>query len=94
MATKRKRTDAGGEDRTAPADLQSGTYTLPETARRLGIGTTTVYDLIRRGDAPFGKADEAGGRIHVRVIGGQKRTLVAEVERYLAGVTGPTAAAV
>jgi Helix-turn-helix domain len=85
MATKRKRPAANSDKRTPAADLQSGTYTLAETALRLGIGTTTVYDLIRRGDPPFGRPDDTGAQIHVRLIGGQKRTLVAEVERYLAG---------
>jgi hypothetical protein len=65
--------------------MPSGTYSLPETARRLGLGTTTIYDLIKRGDPPFGRPDETGAQIRVRLIGGQKRTLVAEVERYLDG---------
>lgn len=92
MATKRKQPDRSG-DRAAEAELTSGTYSLSATARRLGIGTTTVYDLIRRGDPPFGQPDENGGRIRVVTIGGQKRTLVAEVERYLTGAAGPDIAA-
>jgi predicted DNA-binding transcriptional regulator AlpA len=80
--------DSHGTDRPdgSRGGVSSGTLTLPETARRLGIAKTTLYDLIRRGDPPFG-TPERPGPIPVHWIGNQRRTLVAEVERYLAGNT-------
>ena len=67
--------------------LVSGTYTIPETARRLGIGQSTAYDAIRRGDQPFGTEAEPGP-VPIHTLAGQKRTFVAEVERYLSGLAG------
>lgn len=85
-----KRTNAGANSAKRTDTLVSGTYTLPETARRLGIGTTTVYDAIRRGDPPFG-TEAQPGPIPVLRIGGHKFTLVAQVERYLTGLERDTA---
>jgi len=58
-----------------PPQLESGTYTLPEAARRLGIGVTTIYDLNRRGEVP----------VPVLRIGKQHRIRKADLEAYLAG---------
>ena len=63
-----------------------GTLTLPETARRLGIAKTTLYDLVARGAPPFGTENDPGP-IPIHRIGNQRRTLVTEVEHYLAGST-------
>ncbi|MBO0732296.1 MAG: helix-turn-helix domain-containing protein [Acidimicrobiaceae bacterium] len=59
--------------RKPPVNLESGTYTLEETAKRLGIGTATAYRLAASGELP----------VRVYNIGGQKRTLKAQVERFL-----------
>jgi len=59
-------------------NLQPGTYSLEQTARRLGIGTATVYRLAARNKLP----------VPVYYIGAQKRTLVADVEAWLAGGRG------
>jgi len=77
-----QRLDSGAEY----GNVRPGTLTLPETARRLGIAKTTLYDLVRRGDQPFGTPDNPGP-IPIHMFGNQRRTLVAEVERYLAGYT-------
>jgi hypothetical protein len=73
-----------------PADL-GGTLTLPETARALGIAPTTLYDAVRRGDPPFAPAERPQDWIPIHVIGTQRRTLRAEVLRYLAGSTAVSA---
>jgi excisionase family DNA binding protein len=80
MTAVRKNKNAGATTRTSRRSvvkLESGTYTLPQTAQRLGLGTSTVYDLVAREELP----------VPIHVIGGHKRTLVSEVEAYLAGST-------
>lgn len=68
MSTLKKRRQAGSPE------VESGTYTLPEAARRLGIGVATIYDLNRRGEVP----------VPVLRIGKQHRIRKADLEAYLA----------
>lgn len=77
-------------DEPEPEGVQPGTLTLPETAERLGIAKTTLYDLVRRGDQPFGTAKKPGP-IPIHMMGNQRRTLVSEVERYLSPGIRPSA---
>jgi len=59
-------------------EIEPGTYTFPQAARRLGIGVATIYDLNRRGEVP----------VEVLKIGGALRVRKADVEAYLAGTLG------
>jgi len=54
--------------------IESGTYSLPDAARRLGIGVATIYELNRRGELP----------VPVLKIGGRLRIRKADLEAYLA----------
>jgi hypothetical protein len=74
-----------GRPRSQPIAVVSGTYTIRETARRLGIGLSTAYDAIRLGLEPFG-TDENPGPVPIRTVAGQKRTFKAELDRYLVGL--------
>lgn len=70
---------ADGPGRTAP-----GTMSLADTARRLGIARSTIYELARRGDPPF-KKGQPGDWIPIHYFGRQRRCKAAEVERFLIG---------
>jgi excisionase family DNA binding protein len=59
-----------------PADL----ITLPEAARRLGIGIDTAKKLVRSGEFPGGAALR---------VGRQVRVSVPRLERWLHGDTSP-----
>ncbi|MBO0729753.1 MAG: helix-turn-helix domain-containing protein [Acidimicrobiaceae bacterium] len=54
--------------------IEPGTYSLPEAARRLGIGVATIYELNRRGEVP----------VPVLKIGSRMRVRKADIEAYLA----------
>jgi excisionase family DNA binding protein len=56
-------------------DPAVGTLTLAETARRLGIGVTTAYELVARDQFP----------IPVRRIGNRMKVLKHDLDRYLRG---------
>ena len=64
-----------------------GTLSLAETARRLGIARNTMYRLAAAGAPPFKPARHPWEWIPLHPFGRQRRTLVAEVDRYLAGTT-------
>jgi excisionase family DNA binding protein len=76
MATdnRRRRQGAPPPPPKAPT-TDRGTYTVSEAARRLGIGTTTLYDLIHRGEPP----------VPVMKVGRQFRFSRAAVESFLLG---------
>jgi excisionase family DNA binding protein len=50
---------------------------LAEAARVLGIGTSTAYRLADAGEFP----------VEVKRIGGTRKVLIADLERYTAGST-------
>ncbi len=47
---------------TYPEWIEKRTYTVRETAELLGLGKTTVYDAIKRGDI---KTIKVGARRHI-----------------------------
>lgn len=55
--------------------IEVGTLSLADTARRLGIGVATAYQLVGRGDFP----------IPVKHIGSRMKVLKSDLDRYLAG---------
>ena len=48
---------------------QSGTYSIPEAARRLGIGRNSAYEAAKRGEIPTIKI---GGRVLVPIAALEK----------------------
>lgn len=58
--------------RTAAPGVQPLAYTIPEAAALLGVGRTTVYELIRSGELPS-----------IRIRRGRRVTRAA-IEAYLA----------
>jgi excisionase family DNA binding protein len=72
----------GGQSLGAKKDLkvvdapaaESALLTLPDAARRMGIGVATIYDLNRRGEVP----------VPVLKIGKQYRIRKVDLEAYLA----------
>lgn len=64
----------GRPRKQADEPIESGTYTLPQAARRLGIGVRTAYDLHRRGALP----------VPVVQIGNQLRVRKSDLEAFLA----------
>jgi excisionase family DNA binding protein len=59
--------------------IERATLTVPEAAVRLGIGQSTAYDLIARGEFP----------VLVRQIGQRYRVPARALERWLDGEQGP-----
>jgi excisionase family DNA binding protein len=44
--------------RSAHARVAPATYTVPEVAELLGVGTSTIYQMLRAGDIPARRAGD------------------------------------
>lgn len=69
----------------AVPEIEPGTYSVREAARRLGIGKNLAYDLIGRKAYPFD-----AGRIRIEHYGSRIRIPIADVERHLGGQPAQT----
>lgn len=54
---------------------RAGTLSLADAARHLGVGQTTAYELVKRGEFP----------VPVKRIGGRLKVLRHDLDRYLRG---------